>query len=137
VLDELREGGVVSRGWLGVSIGPVDANGPSEVLGGALIDNVIAGGPAESAGLRSGDIITEFDGQPIDSARNLSRLVGSLDAGDEVEIEFLRNDERHEISTVLGELDEAQTQAALIPVEPDPRTYREFRFPRSESPYRR
>ena len=145
VLDELREGGVVSRGWLGVEIQSVDRRGAGNVepnrigepQGGALIARVVAGGPADLAGLTGGDIIQEFDGQTIDSARSLSRLVGELDAGDEVEIEYLRDGRSHEISTVLGELDETQARAALEPIDPEPRAYRNFRFQRSEPPTRR
>ena len=145
VLDELRQGGVVSRGWLGVQIESVDQrnrsyaepDGLGEPQPGALVAAVVAGGPADSAGLIGGDIITVFDGEMIDSARSLSRLVGARDAGDEVELEYLRDGRNHEISTVLGDLDETQAQAALEPIDPDPRAFREFRFPRMEPPARR
>jgi hypothetical protein len=59
----------------------------------------------------------------------LSRLVGSRDAGDKVRIEYQRNGQRHEVSTVLGAIDDTETRAALEPIEPGPRTYRYYRYP--------
>jgi serine protease Do len=134
ILDELRDLGGVSRGWLGVSIEPVTSldGRNADIEAGARISSVISGGPADRAGLQGGDIITRFDGRVVESARALSRLVGDLDAGDEVEIEYQRNGESIGVSTVLGELDDTETRAALAPTDPSPRGYRNFRFPQSE-----
>jgi serine protease Do len=141
VLDELRENGSVSRGWLGVSIGPLDAPGdlevPAGVTAGALIDAVEPGSPAAMAGLARGDIVTELDGLAIDSPRTLSRLVGDLDAGAEVEIGYLRVGETRETSVVLGALDESEMRAAVQPVEPETQPFRYYRFQRPEAPFRR
>jgi serine protease Do len=138
ILNELRDGGVVSRGWLGVEIRPAgqgQAQGPAgqpsgqdEERTGALVARVVANGPAESAGLRSGDIITRFDGQVIETARSLSRLVGELDAGDEVALEYQRDGQRHETTTVLGEIDETDVRASLEPIDPRQRGNQYFRF---------
>lgn len=136
VLDELKADGAVSRGWLGVEIRQVDRqNSPnadrlSDDEAGAEIARIVADGPADRAGLEAGDIITRFDGQAIDSPRTLSRLVGDLDSGDEVEIEYLRGDVRREVETVLGALQEAETRAA-VPMNqrgPQDRYYR-FEYP--------
>jgi serine protease Do len=144
VLDELRDNGQVSRGWLGVSIGPVvEQNGPAAAnelvaaatSNGALIDSVVVDGPADRAGLARGDIVTRFDGHNIDSPKTLSRLVGEMDQGDRVEIEFLRTGDRNEVTTVLGELDEAELRAAATP-QPDPNSYY-YRYESPRSPFRR
>jgi serine protease Do len=132
----LREGGIVSRGWLGVEIQSVErargvdaeANGLDGERAGALIARVVTNGPADSAGLRSGDIITRFDGQAIETARSLSLLVGELDAGDEIELEYQRDGQRHETTTVLGALDETDARASLEPIEPQQRGYQYYRF---------
>jgi serine protease Do len=138
VIEELKSGGYVSRGWLGVEIRSADARGAEParpgIDSGALIGRVVDGGPADRAGLIPGDIVVGFDGQAVDSARVLSRLVGDLDAGDEVDIEILRDGERQEVSTVLGALDESEIRAAA---EPAARPDREFRFQQPEFPRRR
>jgi len=141
VLNELRAGGVVNRGWLGVEIASLDRRRsadrgrPSDIEGGALIARVVAGGPADTAGLISGDIITQFDGDEVDTARSLSRLVGALDAGDEIDIKYWRDGEQHEVSAVLGALEENQMRAA-VEHEPRTRPY-QYRYQRPEPDFRR
>ena len=120
VLEDLRDDGAVSRGWLGVEIGPVAADG-LEVSDGAAITAVVPDGPAAAAGLLPGDVIVRLDGAPIDSYRTLSRLVGSLDAGDEVELEVRRGGETIGLTAELGLFDEARVQAAA---QPETRRYR-------------
>lgn len=120
VLEDLRENGEVSRGWLGVSIEVVDQNESA----GARITSVQAGGPAEAAGIQAGDIVTRFNGQEVDSPKTLSRLVGSLDAGEDVAVELLREGNSRRLTAELGKLDEAQLQAAAAErrMQPNQRT---------------
>ena len=136
VLEELRAGGFVSRGWLGVEIQSVDPRAAAEleIDGGALIGRVVDDGPAARAGLLPGDIVIGFDGSAVDSARVLSRLVGDHDEGDEIELEIVRDGARQEVSTTLGALDESEIRAAAQP-EPSPDRY--FRYQWPESPRRR
>jgi serine protease Do len=124
VLAELRDHGMVSRGWLGVEIGPVE-NGT-----GAQIASVVGNSPADEAGLETGDVVTRFNDEEVDSPRTLSRLVGDLDAGDKVSIEFTRGAQRREASVVLGGLDESELRASVAPIEPDARGNRFYRFQR-------
>ena len=75
VVTQLRETGTVTRGWLGVTIQNVD-RGLAESFGlkrpqGALVSNLAAGGPAEKAGLKPGDIILKFDGEVIETSSEL------------------------------------------------------------------
>lgn len=148
VLDQLREQGSVSRGWLGVEIRSVGSGeggefdrfrAPEE---GAEIARVVVDGPADRAGLASGDVVVRLDGEVVDSPRTLSRLVAALDAGDEVDIEYLRDGERRESQAVLGMRDEDQLRAAVEPPpsarqQPKYREY-EYRYQRPEFPrYRR
>jgi serine protease Do len=135
VLDELRDGGVVSRGWLGVEITSVARD--DDDAAGAVIARVVADGPADRAGLEAGDIVTEFDGERVDTPRTLSRLVGELDAGDEVDIEFIRDGDRRESTTVLGALDDSNYRAQAAPEARDPRNYRYYRYQLPETPNRR
>ena len=111
ILDELREQGFIERGWLGVRIRNVDRE-LAESLGldaarGALIAMVEDGSPADEAGLLDGDVVTEFDGEPVDSSRTLSRLVGSSDSEDEVSIRVWRDGDSLEFTVQLGELSSA------------------------------
>ena len=108
VLEDLRENGEVSRGWLGVGIEAVDQS----ESGGARITTIQPGGPAEAAGIMAGDIVMQFNGQAVDSPKTLSRLVGSLDAGADVAVEVLRDGSRRELKAELGKLDDAELQAA-------------------------
>ena len=138
ILDELRRQGAVSRGWLGVEIRTAEVVQDQVVDAdsrGALIERVVADGPAERAGLRSGDIVVAFDGETVESPRTLSRLVGARDAGDVVEIEILRDGDREQVSTVLGMLDDDQLRAAAEPA-PQQR-YRDYRYQIPEQRFRR
>ena len=85
VSEQLRATGRVTRGRIGVQIGPVSKD-VAESLGlgkqqGALVTGVEAGSPAEKAGVEAGDIITRFDGKPIDKVSDLPRMVGSTKPG--------------------------------------------------------
>ncbi len=111
ILDELRTSGAVERGWLGVSIRSVDRELAESLgldeAGGARIARIEPDSPADRAGLRNGDVITAFDGQLVDSARTLSRLVGGTDADERVSIEVWRDGETLEFTVELGELSTA------------------------------
>jgi serine protease Do len=79
IIAELKDTGSVSRGWLGVQIQSLDeelaASLDIDGTDGALIADIVAGGPAERAGLRVGDVVTEFAGKPVDSPKTLGCLV--------------------------------------------------------------
>jgi serine protease Do len=136
VLEDLRDDGAVTRGWLGVQM-VVDEEGRTR---GVQIDDVFAYGPADLAGLERGDVITRFDGKAIEASRDLSRLVASLDAGDEVEIEVMRGGEHREFTARLGQREEERVEASLrnmpqqlpeqLPPNQPGRQQWEWRFPR-------
>lgn len=95
VIGQLRQFGQVRRGWVGVNIQPVTAD-LAEGLGlpgavGALIGNVTPNGPAAQAGIRTGDVITAFDGKKIGDARTLSRAAAGTPVGKTVTVELMRN----------------------------------------------
>jgi serine protease Do len=119
VLAELRDDGEVNRGWLGISM-RTDASG---TIDGVIVDEVFLDGPADAAGIEPGDVITRFAGQDVDSTRRLARLVGELDAGDEVEIEIQRDGAQRRLTAELEQLDEARLQAA-VPSVPESRSQR-------------
>jgi serine protease Do len=106
VVDSLEHGGIVSRGYLGVMIQPVNqdiADGLGlKTAAGALVDQAEPGTPAAEAGLKSGDVITKLNGQAIKDAADLTRHVGALKPGDKVELSFLRDGAEKSANLTLG-----------------------------------
>ncbi|ETX10605.1 serine peptidase [Marinomonas ushuaiensis DSM 15871] len=105
VVDQLKQDGKVSRAWLGVLIQDVD-NELAESFGldrpsGALISRVLPDSPAEKAGLKSGDIIMEFNGEGIEHSGELPYVVGQLKAGEKVESKVYRDGKEQTISVML------------------------------------
>jgi serine protease Do len=115
VVAELREQGVVSRGWLGVTIQRVTPEIATAIgledARGALVASVLDDGPSAGT-LKSGDVILSFAGERVDSSRQLPKLVGSAEAGETVEMRVLRDGSEQTLSVTLGELD-AERRASL------------------------
>ncbi|HEU4620138.1 MAG TPA: DegQ family serine endoprotease [Gammaproteobacteria bacterium] len=115
VIAQLRNGGVVERGWLGVQIQNVDDD-LAKSLGldkaeGALVDDVVDDSPASKAGVQTGDVILEVDGGKIDSNRVLSRLVGEHKPGDTVRLRVLRQGNPRDLTVKLGDASTADDGA--------------------------
>jgi serine protease Do len=95
IISQLKEKGKVTRGWLGVVIQSItpDLAKSFGLKGeaGALVSEVVKGGPAEKAGLKNGDIITEFDGRKIREMNELPRLVAVTPVGKKVKVTIIRN----------------------------------------------
>jgi serine protease Do len=121
VVAELKENGAVERGWLGVQIQDLDdelaATLGLDAANGALVAEVLGDGPAASAGMRAGDVITRFDGRAIDSARTLSRVVGDADPSQSAEVTVWRDGKSRELSVTLGAAARSEPVAAAPPGE--------------------
>jgi serine protease Do len=95
VLTQLAEHGKVERGWLGVSIQPLTkelAKGfKRDETTGVLVSSVVEGSPAAKAGVKSGDVIVEFDGKSIAKSEDLPRLVAETPIGREVTLVVVRD----------------------------------------------
>ena len=107
VVEQLKESGSVARGWLGVSLQDLDA-ALAESLGvdatkGALVAEVVSGSPAEDAGFEVGDVVTRFDGEDIDSVRDLTFTVARHRPGKSVTVEVIRDGRRRELEVELGD----------------------------------
>ncbi|ODN70728.1 putative periplasmic serine endoprotease DegP-like precursor [Methylobrevis pamukkalensis] len=124
VVNQLVEFGETRRGWLGVNIQQV-TDELAESLGigaarGALVAGVADDGPAKAAGIRPGDVIVSFDGQPITQMRELPRIVATTDIGKAVDVTVLRQGAEEKLQVTLGRLDETQAaQADTTVEEPD------------------
>jgi serine protease Do len=107
IVEDLIAEGKVMRPWLGVSVITVTATVEQyynlAVDAGALIVSVSSGSPADDAGLRSGDVITEMDGEDITTAAELSLDIASHQIGDQVEIGYYRGDAQESVTATLEE----------------------------------
>jgi serine protease Do len=106
---QLREHGKVSRGLLGVQVGPVNRE-MAEAFGlerpvGALVNDVTDGSAAEKAGILPGDVILAFDGEEIESSGDLPPIVGSNPPGTEAEVLVSRNGKKETFTVVLDSLE--------------------------------
>lgn len=107
ILPQLKEKGRVVRGYLGVNIR--DASEEEEKAfklpsrKGALIHELVEGGPAEKAGMAPGDFITAVDGKPVASTQELIELVSSLPPGRKVALDVFRDGKSRSITVELTE----------------------------------
>lgn len=118
VIRQLREQGHVSRGWIGVYIQEISATLAESFnmqhSEGALVARVVSNGPAAKR-LVPGDVITRFDGKPVNTAADLPPMVGGMPVGRQVELEILRNGQRQSVFltvTALPKEGEAVSVAA-------------------------
>ncbi|MHB8783567.1 MAG: DegQ family serine endoprotease [Desulfobacteria bacterium] len=108
VLDQLKDKGKVTRGWLGVYIQQLTPE-TAESLGisgkhGALVSDVTSGGPAEKAGIRSGDVIVAFDGKEIKDEHDLPQAVATTKPGKTVDVRLLRDGKEKTIAVTIAEM---------------------------------
>jgi serine protease Do len=107
VADELRAGGRVVRGYLGVLPDDITKE-VAEAIGlgkaqGAVIRRVIEGSPAEKAGIEGGDVVTKVDGKLVDKAADLRRLVAAVKPGAKTTLTVFRRGATKDIVVTVGE----------------------------------
>jgi serine protease Do len=115
VVAQLRSSGSVQRGWLGVTIQNVSPDIAS-ALGmddthGALVSDVLADGPSKGK-LETGDVIVSFDGKPVESSRELPKLVAAAAPDATVKVEVLRGGESKTIDLALGKFKDQEVASA-------------------------
>ena len=111
VVNQLRDFGETRRGWLGVRIQNLNSE-VAEALGlenidGALVTDVPEG-PAKEAGIKSGDVIIEFDGVTINDSSSLVKVVGDSDVGKAVKVLIWRDGNKKTVTVKLGRLETVQ-----------------------------
>jgi serine protease Do len=116
VAEQLRKTGKVTRGRLGVQIGEVSKD-VAESLGlgktrGVEVSLVEAGGPAEKAGIKVGDIILKFNGTPIERSADLPRLVGGTPIGSRALVTVWRKGAQQDVSATIVAAEEDKAAAA-------------------------
>ena len=112
VIDQLIEFGETKRGWLGVRIQYVSEEiAEVEKLDkarGALVVSVAEGSPSDKAGIKSGDIIIEFDGKLINEMKELPMIVAQTDVGKKVDVKIWRNKKEVTKKITLGRLETSE-----------------------------
>jgi serine protease Do len=106
VVEQLKKGGTVSRGWLGVKIQNVDDDTAAS-LGlpeskGALVSEVTVGGPAAASGIKSQDTILQVNGEKIADSRDLARKIAEFAPDTSVDVKVWRNNSEQSIKVKLG-----------------------------------
>ncbi|SAK42035.1 DegQ family serine endoprotease [Caballeronia ptereochthonis] len=108
VADQLKTSGKVVRGRIAVAIGEVTKD-VADSLGlpkaqGALVSSVESGGPADKAGVQPGDIILKFNGQNVETATDLPRMVGDTKPGTKVAITIWRKGQTRDLPITVAEM---------------------------------
>ncbi|WP_245827945.1 S1C family serine protease [Sinomonas mesophila] len=103
IAEEIIANGKATHGQLGVSVRPHAANGTSSSFSsGAQVEEVTGGGAADKAGIRTGDVITDFAGRHIGDASELTAAVREQAAGATVKVTLERNGQSMELDVTLG-----------------------------------
>ena len=118
VVEQLKSEGVVRRGWLGVVIQEVTKD-LAESFGlprpaGALVAQIMPGGPGDKSGLQVGDVILKLNDQDIVMSSDLPHAVGQLRPGAKASMQVMRNGKRRQLTVEIGALpdDEALVSAS-------------------------
>ena len=114
VTDQLKQYGRTKRGWLGVLIQEISQE-IADSLGmksarGALVSSATEGGPAEKAGVKTGDVILKFNDIEIGSMKELPKVVAGTPVGKSVPLVILRNGKEMVLNVTLGELELAEKE---------------------------
>jgi serine protease Do len=119
VTEQLRVGGRVIRGRIGVVIGPVTREVAEQIgLGkptGAMVRTVEAGSPADKGGVEAGDIVTKVDGRTVESSTELPRFIGNIKPGSKATLQVFRRGGYRDVQVTVAELEPERTARASAP----------------------
>ncbi len=115
VVQQLKESGYVSRGYIGVQIQPVTPAIANAVglkgAGGALVSALQPNSPAAKAGIEAGDVITSVNGQAVKDSRDLARRIATIAPGTSVRLGVFRSGKEKTVTLILGELPSTTAKA--------------------------
>jgi serine protease Do len=115
IMVDLKTKGKVTRGWLGISVQDVSddmaKNLNHKSKSGALVSDVFKGDPADKAGIKVGDIITEINGKPVKDTHELLLIIAGLQVGHKMMIKAIRDGKEISFQVTVGERRDDQAQA--------------------------
>jgi serine protease Do len=115
VINQLKGGGKVVRGWLGVyvqELTPEIASGLNlKEDGGVLVSDVTPGSPAEKAGIKRGDVVVEFEGKKVDDVSDLTSMAAVAEPGTEVKIKLMHDGKPVDVAVKLTEFPDEEVPA--------------------------
>ncbi|MGO9019310.1 MAG: DegQ family serine endoprotease [Syntrophobacteraceae bacterium] len=116
LIPQLEANGEVTRGYLGVNIQSIDPDLAKalklEQSKGALVAEVVPGGPADKAGIKAGDVIVSFDGKSVHDSHDLPAMVAAATIGRQVPVTLVRNGKEIKIDAVVAKLESSGTKLA-------------------------
>ncbi len=121
VMGQLISRGRVVRGWLGIVIQDLTPDLAAGFglpdTGGVLISDVMKDSPAEVAGMRTGDVIVEFTGEPIKEVGDLQRRVAAVEPGRPTGLTVIRDRRPTRLTVRIGEQPNEEVRVAAVPRE--------------------
>ena len=119
VIKQLKEQGEVTRGWLGVGIQDINDE-MADYYGikdkeGVLVSKVFPGDPADEAGIKTRDIITEVNDQKIKSSHELTRIIADFHVGEKVKIKVLRDGKEKTFIVKIAKRQQAKIASSNMP----------------------
>ncbi|MDH5764140.1 MAG: Do family serine endopeptidase [Nitrospinota bacterium] len=112
IMKDLKEHGKVTRGWLGVMIQNLTPDLAEsfalKTTNGALVSDVMTGGPAFKGGLQRGDVIVKFNNQPVEDVSELPRLVAAVQPGETVDVVILRDGKEQTVRVTIDAQEETE-----------------------------
>ncbi len=106
VLDQIAKYGTVTRGWIGVGVQDM-SNEFAESFrlsnaGGALISEVMRGGPADKAGVKPGDVLIAVNKRPVANSAGMLDLIAALPPGEQATLRLVRNRKHTDLAVTVG-----------------------------------
>ena len=122
ILKGLQKDGYVKRGFLGVRMDPnkIEFDYQSKTHKGVLIVDVVQGGPAEKAGIKPYDVVTEFNGTPITSSKDLFKIVSATPVNEKVKGKLFRKNKIQNFNVIVAERPNNTSQAQRSSIEKVP-----------------
>jgi serine protease Do len=127
VMNSLIDNGKVSRGYLALFPQDIDENMAKAMhlkdTEGALVGDIVEGGPADEAGVKRGDVITEFNGKKIKDSTDLRNRVAETAPNSSIKMTLLRNGNKEHVKVKLAERPVSQTEVSAGQRSAEPGKY--------------